>query len=130
MSAVMTETPVKPKTPPQLVFECKLKGCDVTLELRTHGGVLDGVHRWTQLSAEALIKPKTGRGRPPLPPIRVTWAMADLAECRLEHWSFSGDGIWIGRASFDIEHGNLQRATKFLAPLGVEINDHTKDDRS
>lgn len=129
MNAVAPAAPVKP--PRQLVFECKVRGCDATLELRTHGRIHDdGVHRWTQLSAAMSIKPrpqKKGRLYSARPPTSVAWAMADLTECRLARW-FSQDSLWIGNStSFDIEHEEFQRLTEFLVALGVRIEDNTKE---
>lgn len=122
----MTETPVKPATPRQLVFECKSKDGVATLELMTHGGTKDGVHRWTQLSAAVLVKPvKPKKGLAPQRPVRLAWAIADLSDCRLTLWRFD-DSLWIGSASFDVDRAEVPRLTEFLVSLGVEIEDNTK----
>lgn len=123
----MAETTAKSATPRQLVFECKLKGGVATLELRTHGGVKDGVHRWTQLSAEVLIQaPKKKREAFPCPrPVRIVWSMTDLSRCRLARWTLD-NSLWMGSTSFDVERADDPRLTEFLVSLGVEIEDHTK----
>lgn len=119
----MTENPAKPATPRQLVFECKLQAASATLQLLTHGGVKDGVHRWTQLSGGVFLK--QGKARVP---VRIVFAMADLSECRLARWSTS-DTVWIGRVAFDLDRAEIARITEFLVGLGIEIEDNTKGAR-
>lgn len=117
MSAVMTETPR------QLVLKCKLKDCDATLELMTHGTrSKDGVHRWTQLSATAYVTVKK-RGLKPRE-VRVTFAMADLSACYLSLW-YSADTLWVG-AAFDLDRTDTPNVIKFLTGLGVSIEDNRK----
>jgi hypothetical protein len=110
----------QPAKPRQLVIECKLSGCDIALELRTHGKVIDGAHRWTQLSGSARLQPPKSPLR-----TRVVFVMNDLPDCRVEK-ELTGDCVWIGGAAFDIDSRDVQRMTDWLVALGVEVQDHTK----
>lgn len=128
MSAVMTETPAKRDRPPQLVFACKLKGCDAVVELKTLGATENGKHhRWTQLCAEVLVdKPRKKGAPPPRPPqARIAWAMADLSECNLTHWTYD-DTLWIRSAAFDLDRADFARISEFLTGLGIHIEDRSK----
>lgn len=118
-SSVSTAAPAKPR---QLVFECRLKDCSVTLELRTLGGK-DGV--WTQLTAAVFVKPKKSRAPTYQQKVRIAFAIADLSICYLSLWN-SSESFWIGSAAFDVDRAELPRLTEFLVSLGVLIEDNTK----
>lgn len=109
--------------PRQLVLKCKLKDCDATLELMTHGSRdTYGVHKWTQLSASAFVTVKK-RGLMPRE-VRVAFAMDDLSACHLSRW-YSADTLWVD-ASFDLDRTDTPKVIEFLTGLGVAIEDHRK----
>ena len=117
MSAALSETPK------QLTFACKLKDCGATLELRTHGRRdKDGIHRWMQISAEALVKAPKNRGMVGKV-VRVSWAMADLDRCHLARWEYH-DSVWIGNGGFDVDTAEGSKVERFFVSLGVDIQDH------
>ena len=120
-SSVST-TPAAPTKPRQLVFECKLKDCSATLELRTLGGK-DGI--WTQLTAAVFVKPKKGRAPTYQQKVRIAFALADLSICYLSLWN-SSESFWLGSAAFDVDRTELPRLTEFLVSLGVLIEDNRK----
>jgi hypothetical protein len=128
-NAICEHVPLPEKTSP-LILECKLQDCDVTLELRTLGGVKDGVHRWTQLSATTYLtktQRRLLRGVPAPRPrkIRITFTIADLSECRMNHWRSDDDDLWIGSTSFDLDPKDAARVTEFAVTLGVKVEDLT-----
>lgn len=132
VSAVMTDSTPAPAAPRQLVLECKLQDCDVVLELKTHGETKNGVHSWTGLSAQALLQRKKLRRHTAayqLPPVTVSWSMAELSSCHISRWSHE-DSLWIGGTAFKTRKEEFSRLSAFLLPLGIEINDRTKDSGS
>jgi hypothetical protein len=125
MSAVMnsTEYPAIPVPP---TFSCPAKG-DTALEVRTHGMVINNVHRWTRLSCALFFQPRQELGKLPQPRVRIAWAMTDIANCRLTRWVTDNE-LLIGNAAFDVPEDQVVALIEFLGPLEVEIeNKHSKD---
>lgn len=115
-------------TPSQLTFQCKLKDCNATLELTTHGSRnVDGAYQCTQLSGDARISVKK-RGLLPKS-VRVAWALAELPHCFLDLWD-STSTLWLHSASFDLDPQEIPRLSQFLASLGINIKDNRKDVQS
>ena len=126
----MNTTTPRPDRPPQLTFKCKLADCDVSLELKTHGETKDGVHRWTFLSAEALIsppKPRKVRGFIPAskPAVSISFSLSDLSDCHLTRYSWR-DTLSVGRTSFETRKQDFTALAGFLSSLGIDVEDETK----
>lgn len=121
-----------PATPLKRVFECKVVGCEITLTLETYGEIKGGVHSWTELIAETLIKQKKPRraGAYESSPVSVSYSVAEFARCHLSRWGSLNDSLWVGGTRFKTRREDFSRLSEYLATLGIKIEDNSKGSRT
>ena len=90
---------------------CKLADTSITLELEVHGTDTP------RMNGCAFQKKK--RGFPSR--VRICYASADLAQCRMDRCNGRRDLIWIDGVCFVVDAKDAQRIADWFVTLGIRI---------